>query len=69
MNKCPKCNSYMIFHMEYYNGEPFIHYNCNCCGYSTVYSKSEYQTVCDTKTTITNLNNCISTSTQTHETQ
>ena len=34
MKKCPKCGSYLAFHMEYWAGQPAIVWTCSC-GYST----------------------------------
>ena len=49
MMKCPSCNGYMSFRMEYICGNPIVVYTCENCKY-TIFGES-YTT--DNKTTIT----------------
>ena len=35
MEQCPKCSSFMNFHMVYSCGSPYIYYVCPSCGYDT----------------------------------
>lgn len=49
MMKCPSCNSYMSFRMDYDCGNPVIVYTCENCRYTTF--GEAYIT--DNKTTMT----------------
>ena len=35
MEQCPRCSSFMNFHMDYSCGNPVIFWKCPCCGYDT----------------------------------
>lgn len=35
MMKCPSCNSYMSFKMDYSGGNPIVVYTCENCKYTT----------------------------------
>lgn len=49
IEKCPHCNSYLTFSMDYNYGNPVIVYTCNNCNYTTF--GEAYIT--DNKTTVT----------------
>lgn len=38
---CPVCYRAMMFHLDYFNGIPFVYYTCYC-GYSTLDQKIIY---------------------------
>lgn len=61
MMRCPNCNSYMRFSMEYSCGNPIIIYTCDNCRYTTL----DEVYITDNKTTMTTGSNTTTSSTAT----
>lgn len=51
MMRCPNCNSYMRFSMEYNCGNPITIYTCDNCRYTTL----DEVYITDNKTTMTTI--------------